>query len=341
VLSPPHVRRALAALPGCVLINGYGPTENTTFTCCHVMTTPEEAGDPVPIGRPITDTRTYVLDDHGAPAPAGVWGELSAGGDGVARGYVGRPDLTAERFVPDPFGTDPRGARLYRTGDRARWRPDGRLEFGGRRDGQVKVRGFRVELGEVEAALAEHPAVRAAAVVLREDRPAELRLVGYVVPGDGLDGDLRAFLRARLPEPMVPAAIVRLPRLPLTANGKVDRGALPPPESPERPAERPFSPPSTPLEERLAEASAEVLGRERVSMNDNFFELGGHSLLATQLTARLRAKYGLEVPLELLFDAADFADLADRIVDRELAAVDDAALAELLGEVEPAEGDRA
>ncbi|HYX25229.1 MAG TPA: amino acid adenylation domain-containing protein, partial [Thermoanaerobaculia bacterium] len=321
VLSPAHVRRALETLPGLTLINGYGPTENTTFTACHVLTAGDSPTWTVPLGRPIGGTRVHVLDAGLRPVPEGVWGELCAGGDGIARGYLGRPELTAERFVPDPLAPEP-GDRLYRTGDLARWR-GGVLEFLGRRDGQVKVRGHRVELGEVEAALAGHPAVREAVVLLREDR-----LVAWVTAAAAKPdpAELRRHLAIRLPDPMIPSAFVVLDRFPLTPNGKLDRRALPAPER----AETGYAPPETPVEELLTATCAEVLGRERVGVRDNFFDLGGHSLLATQLVARLRERHGLDVPLQMVFDAADLRDLADRIVERELAAADGALLAELL-----------
>ena len=323
VLDPAHVRRALAALPDLRIVNGYGPTENTTFTACHAMTVANPPGATVPIGRPIAGTRVYVLDADQRPVPEGVWGELFAGGDGVARGYLGRPELTAERFVPDPLGPEP-GGRLYRTGDLVRWR-DGVLEFLGRRDGQVKIRGNRVELGEVEAALAGHPAIREAVVLLREDR-----LVAWIA-GEPDPAGLRRFLAARLPEPMVPSAFVVLDRLPLTPNGKVDRRALPDPEGVTAEG---YEAPATPVEESLTAVCAEVLGLERVGVRDNFFALGGHSLLATQLVARLRERHGLDVPLQLVFDATDFRDLGDRIMDRELAAADESLLAEMMSEAQ-------
>ncbi len=332
VLSPAAVRRALEGLPGCTLIDGYGPTENTTFTTCHAMTVAELADErlaaTVPIGKPIRGTRVYVLDAALQPVPVGVWGELYAGGDGVARGYLARPAPTAERFIPDPWG---RGSRLYRTGDVVRWRPDGVLEFLGRRDGQVKVRGFRIELGEIEAALAAHPAVREAVVVLR-NLPEDSRLVAYVTlapeGGDSDPAEVRRFLAGRLPEPMIPSAFMVLDRLPLTPNGKVDRRALP---APEGAAAAAYVPPETPVEEWLTEICAEVVGLERVGVSDNFFALGGHSLLAIRFVARLRERYDLDVPLRLVFDAADLRDLADRIVDRELAA----AAGDLMDDVEP------
>ena len=316
VLSPAHVERAVAELPGCRLINGYGPTENTTFTCCHTIRGPV-AGDTVPIGRPVANSRVYVVDRELRPMPVGVPGELCAGGDGLARGYLNRLDLTAERFVPDPFAAEP-GDRLYRTGDRVRWRPGGTIEFLGRLDQQVKIRGFRVEPGEVEAALSRHPAVRQAAVLV-SGGPMDRRLVAYVAAREesddpGLDALLRSFLRARLPEPMVPSAFVVLPKLPLGPNGKVDRRALPDPEPAGVPAGSPAAA-RTPTEEILAGLWAELLGRESVGNDDGFFDLGGHSLLAARLLSRLREPFGVELPLKALFESPSlgaFAAAVDR-----------------------------
>jgi hypothetical protein len=263
--------------------------------------------------------------------PVGVWGELFAGGHGVARGYLGRPGLTAERFVPDPWGD---GARLNRTGDIVRWRPDGLLEFLGRRDGQVKVRGFRIELGEIEAALAAVPGVRQVVVLARSDRsdrsvgsPADRHLVAYVT-GDTTADDLRAALRERLPDYMIPSAFVLLERLPLTPNGKVDRRALPAPD-PAASRARDYLAPANPIEESLAAACAGVLGLPRVGMRDNFFDLGGHSLLAASLVSRLRDQYGLDVTLQMVFAAADLLDLANRLVGQVLDEVGDLSLEDL------------
>ncbi|HVU25273.1 MAG TPA: amino acid adenylation domain-containing protein [Opitutus sp.] len=309
VLSVPQVRKFLRGVPTCRLINGYGPTENTTFTCCHTIAEADLSGGSVPIGRPIANTRVYVLDEARRPVPVGVPGELYAGGDGLARGYLQRPELTAEKFVPDPFANHPR-ARLYRTGDRVRWRRDGAIEFLGRLDRQVKIRGYRVEPAEAEAALAAEPGVKSAAVVVREDG-GQKRLLGYaVVTGAELDGDaLRARLQAKLPEYLVPAAIVLLEALPLTANGKVDRAALP---APGLPRSAPVAA-RTPAEEILAHLWARVLGVERVGAEDNFFALGGHSLLATQLVTRVREAFGVELPLRALFEAPTVRALAGRI----------------------------
>ena len=339
VLSPAHVRRVLEELPGTTLINGYGPTEMTTFTCCNPMTSAAEVGPTVALGRPIGNTRVYILDDSLRPVPAGVRGELCASGEGLSRGYFGRPDLTAERFVPDPFAGEP-GSRLYRTGDVARFLADGRIEFGGRRDGQVKLRGFRVELGEVESALARHPGVREAVVAVREDG-GDRRLVAYLVPRPqaaeasaepDLVSSVQSWLTGELPAFMVPSAFVLLDTLPLTPNGKVDRRALPAPD--QTASLKEYVPPSTPLEELVAEVCSSLLGLERVGMRDNFFALGGHSLLATQLVTRLSQEHGMPVTLQMVFSTADLGELSDRIIEAALGGVDDAELAEMLADMD-------
>ncbi|MCB1032516.1 MAG: amino acid adenylation domain-containing protein, partial [Acidobacteria bacterium] len=289
VLSPGHLRRLLAAHPHCLAINGYGPTENTTFTTTHAMGRPEEVADSVSIGRPIASTRVYVLDPGLRPVPIGVAGQLWAAGEGLARGYFRRPALTAAAFVPDPFAAEP-GARLYRTGDRVRLLADGRLEFLGRIDGQVKIRGFRVEPGEIETVLATHPAVREVVVVPKEDPSGGRRLVAYWVAeaeAEAPEGSLKTWLRERLPEHLVPSVLVRLEALPLTANGKVDRRALPDPEGDRSGVAATYTAPRTPVEELLAAIWSELLGVERVGLDDDFFELGGHSLLATQVVSRV------------------------------------------------------
>ncbi|MCY1022339.1 non-ribosomal peptide synthetase [Pyxidicoccus sp. MSG2] len=310
VLSPTAVRARLAQ--GGLLINGYGPTENTTFTCCNPMTQPGQVGPTVSIGRPISNTQVYLLDAALEPVPVGVWGELYTGGDGLAWGYLGRAELTAERFVPHPFSARP-GARLYRTGDRARWLPDGRIEFSGRLDGQVKLRGFRIEPGEVESALLRHPGVREAVVVAREDGPGGKRLVAYFVPhGEApATAELRAHAQAKLPEYMVPSAFVALPALPLTPNGKVDRKALPAPYV-EAPSGEQVAP-RTAMEQVVAGVFGPLLGLEQVGADSHFFELGGHSLLATQAVSRLREVVGRELPVRALFEAPTVAQLARRL----------------------------
>jgi amino acid adenylation domain-containing protein len=294
---------------GAEVWNLYGPTETTIWSA--VMLLRESGTDAVPIGRPLANTQLYVLDGDLSPVPIGVAGELYIGGVGLARGYLNRPGLTAERFVPNPFAV---GERLYRTGDLGRWRADGTLEFLGRIDHQVKVRGFRIELGEIEAALLQHPGVRQAVTVARDDGPGEKRLVAYVVPHDGLGpsaGDLRAHLKASLPDYMVPSAFVMMPALPLTPNGKVDRRALPAPDG--QAEQRLYVAPRTPSEEMLAAILADVLRLPRVGVHDNFFDLGGHSLLAMRVTARVRQTFGVELPLRTIFQTPTIAELANHL----------------------------
>jgi acyl carrier protein len=306
---------------GVRLWNTYGPTESTvTATLFDPAAFPDSVDGvrEVPIGRPIAGTRAYVLDVRLVrlePAPAGVPGELCLGGTGTARGYLGRPGLTAERFLPDPFAETP-GARLYRTGDLVRWLPSGQLEFLGRTDRQVKIRGFRVELGEIEAALAEHPAVREAAVLAREDQPGDRRLVAYVVSiadREAPAGELRAFLKERLPDHLVPSAFVPLAALPLNASGKIDRRALPAPDAARPSLAAAYVAPETPAEEGVAAIWCEVLGVERVSVEENFFESGGHSLLATQVVARVRRGFGIALPLRAFFERPTVAALAAEV----------------------------
>ncbi|MCY1035330.1 amino acid adenylation domain-containing protein [Corallococcus sp. BB11-1] len=314
VLSPEHVRRVLERHPLRV-INGYGPTENTTFTCCHPMASPEQVESPVPIGAPITGTRVHVLDAMLAPVPVGVPGELYCAGDGLARGYLGQPDLTAERFLPDPFSQEP-GTRMYRTGDRARWREDGRIDFLGRVDQQVKVRGFRVEPGEVEAALLSHPDVRDAAVVAVGARADTRRLVAHVVLRDAATlppEALRAFLGEKLPEHLVPGAVTLHEALPLTPNGKVDRRALATTLLTEGATDPAALTPRTRTEALLAALWTSLLGLPHVGPHENFFALGGHSLMAMRLLSRVREATGVTLGLKTLFEAATLATLAERI----------------------------
>ena len=312
VLSPAHVAKASCQLCGCQIINGYGPTENTTFTCCFRIPEgwPEERS--VPIGRPISNTRVYVLDGHQVPVPVGMPGELYASGDGLADGYLNQPELTRTKFVPNPFPGDP-CPRLYRTGDRVRWLPDGTLEFLGRTDAQVKIRGYRVEPGEVETALVGHPAVETAAVVARKDNSGTNQLFGYVVPRPGqpvAGGELREFLASRLAPYMVPVRIRSLDRLPLTPNGKVDREALPDPGLEALPDSLPQVAPRNPLEETLASIWREVLGRAGLGVHEDFFQLGGHSLLATQVISRVSKRCQVDLPVVAIFEAPTIARLA-------------------------------
>ncbi|WP_405750959.1 non-ribosomal peptide synthase/polyketide synthase [Streptomyces sp. NBC_01411] len=320
VVSPAAAARVLAACPGIEVVNGYGPTEATTLATCHPVRDLPEIAATVPIGGPMANMRAYVLDDRLRPMPTGMVGELYLAGTGVARGYFGRPGLTAERFTADPYG--PAGSRMYRTGDLAWWRPDGHprteagggtLEFAGRVDHQVKLRGQRIEPGEIEAALTGCPGIAQAAVVAREDRPGDKRLVAYLVPTpEGAPGtaELAARLRRELPDYMVPAAFVTVDTLPLTANGKLDRAALPAPDYGASDAGRG---PRTPQEQLLCGLFAEVLGREQVGIDDGFFDLGGHSLLAARLASRIRETLGLELGLRLLFEAPTVAGLTERL----------------------------
>ena len=292
--------------------NLYGPGEDTTYSTWALV--PAESDDPIPIGRPIPGTEAYLLDDYGQLAPVGVIGELYLAGEGLARGYLQRPALTAERFVPHPWSRRA-GERLYRTGDLARARPDGSLEFVGREDSQVKLRGYRIELGEIEAALLAHPQVHEAAVLVREEASGEKYLVAYVASRElpGAPGELRNYLAESLPAYMVPAAWVMLERFPHLPNGKVKRETLPAPEQFSPDATASYVAPRTPLEEMLAALWSAVLGRERVGIHDNFFEIGGHSLLATRVVARLREALRHEVSLRSLFEAPTVAGLARRL----------------------------
>ncbi|HKV34449.1 MAG TPA: amino acid adenylation domain-containing protein [Pyrinomonadaceae bacterium] len=305
VLSPAHVHKFLAAASSCRLINGYGPTENTTFTCCYAMDATVELNGSIPIGRPITNTQVFILDENLQLSPPGFIGELYAAGHGLARGYHGRASLTAERFIPHPFSTEP-GARLYRTGDFVRYRTDRHIEFIGRADEQVKVRGFRIELGEVETAIARVSQVQQVVVVARDYGNGDKRLVAYVV-GDVAVDKLQKTLHSTLPDYMVPQAFVILDELPLTPNGKVDRRALPAKVEVHAPVDSAYR---TPVEELLAGIWANVLKVERVGVNDNFFELGGHSLLVTQLVSRAQAQFGAELPLKLFFESATLTEQA-------------------------------
>ena len=310
---------------GTQVWNLYGPTETTIWSTMYQVISDVRPGlsNTVPIGRPIANTQVYILDANLRPVPIGVIGDLYIGGDGVSRGYLNRPELTAERFLPNPFGAS---SVMYKTGDLARYLPGGNIEFFGRSDQQVKVRGFRIETGEVEVALGQHPAVRQAVVVAWKERSSDAALVAYVVPAEGFhDVDsyqLREFLRRKLPEYMVPSIFVALESLPLTPNGKVDREALPRPPQARSDLRAPYVAPRTPLELELAEICAQVLGLENqnghsaVGVNDNFFDLGGHSLLGTRFVFLLREKYRLEaadLPLRALFEQPTVANLAQTI----------------------------
>ncbi len=327
VLSVPHVKRALRVLGPGVLINGYGPTENTTFTCCFAIDDEKSIKNNVPIGKPIGSTRVHILDELLQPMAIGQKGELYAGGDGVALGYWNQPELTSERFINDPFSADESKAKLYRTGDLVRWLPDGTVEFMGRSDGQVKVRGFRIELGEIEAAMDDHPLVKDRVVICRTDGPGEKQLTAYVVPQPGhaietdtpaqekLLTDLREHLRERLPEHMMPAAFVVMPEFPLNPNGKVDKKALPAPEFRTQTMRARHVAPRDHLERMLAGIWSQLLGVEDIGVHDNFFDLGGHSLIGIQLLAQVEQQHGKSLALKTLFQAPTIAGMAKLLQD--------------------------
>nr|WP_156164311.1 non-ribosomal peptide synthetase [Streptacidiphilus albus] len=324
VISPTAVRRVLEHCPDTVVRSTYGPTETTLFATQHPWKAADTVPAPIPVGRPLDGMRAYVLDDALSLVRPGVAGELYLAGAGLARGYFGRADLTAERFVADAFG--PAGSRMYRTGDLARWSDAGLLEFVGRADDQVKIRGFRIELGEIEAVLGRYPGLAQVAVVAREDQPGDKRLVAYLVAETGTDAPntvdivdtdaLRAHTAGLLPEYMVPTAFMVLDQLPLTTNGKLDHRALPAPDLPTAGTGRT---PRTPQEEALCRLFAEILAVPAVSIDDNFFELGGHSLLATRLVSRIRTSLNIELPVRTIFEAPTVATLTDRVTEADSA----------------------
>lgn len=310
VLSVHHVSRYLKAMPpDGVLINGYGPTENTTFTCCHTLRKGDTVQGTVPIGRPIKNTQVFVLNQDMQPVAVGVAGELYIGGEGLARGYEGDAALTAEKFVPHPYGQA--GERLYRSGDQVRYRADGTLEFVGRKDRQIKVRGYRVEPAEIEWTLRQHHSVRDVVVAVQDAANRDKSLVAYVVMNTNYDPaipDLRSYLKTRLPDYMSPAAFVFLEELPLTPNGKVDYRALPKLETSETSGGSVL--PRTPVEQGIAGIWKQVFGREKLSVHDNFFDLGGHSLRALQVVSRVRTVMGVALPLRSVFEGPTIAGQA-------------------------------
>jgi aspartate racemase len=315
VLSVPHVQKVVRELPDCRLINGYGPTESTTFACCYPVYDLSKVNSSVPIGFPISNTTVYILDQHMNPTPIGVPGELYIGGDGLARGYLDRPELTRERFVANPFSSKS-GDRLYRTGDLVRYKSSGEIEFLGRIDNQVKVRGFRIELGEIEAALVEHRDVRQAAVVACKDN-GDKHLAAFLVQRNGhLETDeVREYLKQRLPDYMVPSVFVKLPALPLSPTGKVDRRALASIKTFNREVEDAFAAPADELELKLSKIWEQVLKVSPISVRDNFFDLGGHSLLAVRLFVEIEKAFGRNLPLATLFQAPTIERLARALRD--------------------------
>jgi len=314
VLSVPHVKKVLQTHKNCKLINGYGPTENTTFTCCYPMTDVSQVGDSVSIGYPIANTQVHILDRHFQPVPVGVVGELYIGGAGLARGYLNHPELTAEKFIHNPFSDAPK-ARLYKTGDSVRYFSDGKIEFLGRIDHQVKMRGFRIELGEIEAVLTQHPQIREIVVMAREDIPGDKRLIAYIVAKQQVPSttELRQFLSDKLPDYMIPSAFVSLETLPLTPNGKLDRKALPKPQGIQRDADAASVAPQTQLEQTIATVWQAVLHQENVGIQETFFELGGHSLLVVQMQEKLVKALDRPIPVTVLFQYPTIQALAQHL----------------------------
>jgi len=312
----PQIAELFKGLKECILVNQYGPTESHVVTAFVLKDSPDDWSLLPSIGRPISNSKIYLLDNNLQPVPVGVAGELYIGGACLARGYFNQPALTAEKFIPDPFNRQP-GEALYKTGDLARYFPDGTIEFLGRRDFQVKLRGFRIELGEVEATLCQHPFVSEAVVVARDDRPGDKRLVAYVVASAAervpATGDLRIFLQEKLPDYMIPSAFVFLDALPLTASGKVDRRALPAPDVVRPDLQEAFVAPRSQSEEMVAGIWSNVLGLERIGVYDSFFELGGHSLLVVQIISRIREVFEVELPVRSLFEVPTIAGLTELI----------------------------
>jgi acyl-coenzyme A synthetase/AMP-(fatty) acid ligase/acyl carrier protein len=341
------------------LVNTYGPTEATIVSTMCDLTNLVVADNPsveLPIGRPIYNTQVYVLDQHLQPVPVGVPGELYIGGAGLARGYLNQPELTAEKFIANPFKPNNESritndeadsthssfithhsSFLYKSGDLVRYLPDGNLEYVGRADHQVKIRGYRIELGEIETVLNQHPAVQEALVIVHEVEAGYKRLAAYLVPVEGQEPsgqDLRGFLKQNLPDYMIPSVFILLETLPLTPNGKLDRKALLALDQAKPEVEASFVAPRTPTEETLANLWTELLGVERVGIYDNFFELGGHSLLAIRLISHVRQEFEVELPLRSIFEAATIADLAVTITQLKAANVDDDELLQLLAELD-------
>ena len=315
-LSISHIRHALECLPATQIINGYGPTENTTFTSCYPI--PHQLDKnftSIPIGRPIGNTLVYIVDPNLNPVPIGVPGELCTGGAGLARGYLHNQNLTDEKFIPNPFSPNSND-RIYKTGDLARYLPDGNIEYLGRMDHQVKIRGFRIELGEIEVALKRHASLREAVVILREDKPGDKRLVAYLMPNKKskpTTSELQLFLKETLPDYMIPSVFVWVNTLPLASSGKLDRRAFPIPDYLGFEERKAYIAPRNATEQTIAVIWQKLLGVDKVGIHDNFFELGGHSLLVTQLISRVRDTFHVELPVRYIFDAPTLDALAKDI----------------------------
>jgi acyl carrier protein len=318
-------------LPRCgSLWNLYGPTETAVYSAIHKVTASDGT---VLVGRPIDNTQIYILDAFQQHTPIGVPGEICIAGAGVARGYLNRPDLTAERFVKDPFVS---GARMYRTGDLGRFRPDGVIQCLGRLDHQVKLRGFRIELGEIESVLMQFAGIRQAVADVKASHSGEKRLVAYLLMENGAEpslADLRAFLKTKLPEYMVPATFMVLEKLPVSPNGKLNRSALPLPDDARPELAREFVPPSTPVEQAVAEIFSEVLEVRTVGLYDDFFELGGHSLLAARVVTRLRDRFQIEMTPRFLFESPSVKEMAARISELLMRGTNEDEMAAMLAEL--------
>jgi amino acid adenylation domain-containing protein len=312
-LSVNHIERAIKALPSTQIINGYGPTESTTFACCYQIPPQlDNSIQSIPIGKPIGNTQIYILDSFLQPLPIGISGEIYIGGDGLARGYLNRLELTEEKFIPNPFGS----GKLYKSGDIARYRQDGNIEYIGRIDNQVKIRGFRIEIGEIESVLSQHPKVQTTIVTVREDNPSDKRLVAYVVAQKTTVIDLKTFLQDRLPNYMIPSAFVFLEAMPITPNGKIDYRSLPAPDTSIVQLGSEFVLPSNATEELLAKIWTNILRVERVGIHDNFFALGGHSLLSVRLVAEIEKAFNFQIPLSSLFKISTIAEIAELISEQ-------------------------
>ena len=312
-LSVNHIERAIKALPSTQIINGYGPTESTTFACCYQIPPQlDNSIQSIPIGKPIGNTQIYILDSFLQPLPIGISGEIYIGGDGLARGYLNRLELTEEKFIPNPFGS----GKLYKSGDIARYRQDGNIEYIGRIDNQVKIRGFRIEIGEIESVLSQHPKVQTTIVTVREDNPSDKRLVAYVVAQKTTVIELKTFLQDRLPNYMIPSAFVFLEAMPITPNGKIDYRSLPAPDTSIVQLGSEFVLPSNATEELLAKIWTNILRVERVGIHDNFFALGGHSLLSVRLVAEIEKAFNFQIPLSSLFKISTIAEIAELISEQ-------------------------
>jgi amino acid adenylation domain-containing protein len=332
---PARLAEELRAVVDGPIYNMYGPTETTIWSAIHEVNADDGTLPVVSLGRPIANTQLYLLDASLEPVPIGVHGELYIGGDGVARGYWRRAELTAERFVPNAFSRRA-GERMYRTGDLARYLGNGELEYIGRSDHQVKIRGFRIELGEIEAALSEQAIVRDAVVLAREDTPGDKRIVAYVVLNQecaALADELRRLIKDQLPSLMIPAAFVFLDALPLTPNGKIDRKALPAPDRVRPEIEAVFVAPRTPIEEMMAATWSQVLQLEKIGIYDNFFSIGGHSLLAAQVLNRVQQTFNVELPLSIFFETPTVSALAAQIARIQMQEADDVTLRAALAEL--------